>query len=271
VAEAEAQRAGLAKRVMSSLNLGGSNTQSVPPYQMHGLGAQPSSRASPLPAGTDDYRSWLMQRSTKQVTCRGRPDAIDVSATSVQLQLNVPASPASMTSPVSVNGFLGAVFGGPSSGTNTPTTPMTPRLPPRHKAHNNVYRSPRPRPVSGPSVPPLGRTRSPLPGPELDSSVQPTDLSQISRRRMTRAARPSSSSGPPRGPGDGIDSEVSSSASGEDFGENCRQSAKWGLTEGFGDQCRGVLGPLGMLMLLLVIVFTTHQHHLKLNRLYRYK
>jgi hypothetical protein len=271
VAEAEAQRAGLAKRVMSSLNLGGCNTQSVPHYKTHGLGGQPSSRASPLPAGTDDYRSWLMQRSTKQTTSRGLPDAIDVSATKLQLQLHAPASPASMTSPVSVNDFFEAVFGGLSSGTSTPTTPMTPRLPPRNKAHDNVYRSPRPRPVSKPSVPPLGRTHSPLPGPALDSSVQPTDLSQISRRRMTRAARPSSSSGPPRGPDDGIDSDLSSSASVQDFGENCGHTAKCGPTEGFGDQRCGVLGPLGMLILLFVIVFTTYQHHSKLNRVYRYK
>ena len=37
------------------------------------------------------------------------------------------------------------------------------------------------------------------------------------------------------------------------------------------DEGRGVLGPVGMFLLLIVIVFVTHQHRPKLNRLYKYK
>lgn len=250
---------------MSSLYLGDGDTQSVSPHEMPVLTWQVSSRASPLPAGTGDYRSWLMQRSTKPVVSRVRPDALDVSGTGLQLQQSAPALPASMTSPVTVGSVLGAVFGS-SSGKSTPPTSMTPQLPPRHKAHDNVYRSPRPRLVSGLCVPPLGRKLSS--GPRLDLSAQPTDLSQscISRRHCI-AARPSSSTLLSHG----IDIEGSSSASAEDFGGNCGQTAKWTLSEGFGDECRGVFGPLGMFLVLLVIMFTTHQHQLQLNRVYKYK
>ena len=312
---------------MSSFSLSSSNLTSDLPGDTYGLSSHPSSRASPLPRGKDDYHSWLTL-STKQVTSRGSLTALDISATKLQLERHAPASPADMASPM--GSFLGAVFGGP--GASTPSSPMTPRLPPRHKAHDNVYRSPHPRPASGPSVPRLQRNETAkatlhssapggtrnrpqglsnakqlakqdalckycgvrgsalhvqLPGPSHRSGCQrfsetevfgdthlqaeyPTSVKSKQKPRMTRATRPTSSSVPPRGPGDGIDSD-GSCASAEEFSEEFGRVAPWALTGGCDDEGHGVLGPLGMFLLLLVIVFTTHQHRPKINRLYKYK
>ena len=310
---------------MSSLNLSSGNLPSSLPDDTHGLSSHPSSRASPLPSGRDDYDSWLMQRRSKQSTSRGCPAALDISASELQLQRHAPASPADMVSPV--GSFLGAVFGG--SGASTPSSPMTPRLPPRYKAHENVYRSPHPRPVPGPSVPPLARAETTVaalhfsvPGGSIDRrqgpsnaepmvkcdvackycgvrgsalhiqvpgpSHRPTcqrfskiasgtdlrtdhpDFAKSPKHRMTRATRLASSSMPPRGPGDGIDSDESSDSA-ENFGERFGRLSPWSFTRGCVDEGRGVLGPVGMFLLLIVIVFVTHQHRPKLNRLYKYK
>jgi dienelactone hydrolase len=246
----------------------------------------PSSRAKPAPAGDADYQGWLMQQEA-----RGRPGT---HARSVNWLDGLAATPPTPNSPLSpVGDFLGAVFGAKGVHEAAASQPMTPRLPPRHEAHANVYKSPAPAPLrarfvssavthvergAGCNCTYCGISAQPLhvqlPGPwhrpdcrrweatapELHSPVvlQPT-------RRADRRSAPAAS-GPPRGPADCVSSEGSSAGNDSvcweenvDFIVSSRKS-----------ESAGQLGVWGMLLLVLFVSLVTYKNQPELDGWYRY-
>lgn len=238
----------------------------------------PSPRAKPVPVGDDEnYVSWLMQR-------KYRPGSLTRSLSRIE---GPNVSPPAHSSPV--GDFISAVFGANEVRNDRVCRPMSPRLPPRHEAHANVYKSPSferslNAVVAGLQQGGEGKCmycevegqilQVQLPGPwhrpicRRWQAAVPELHSQGMADKSTPAKRSTLADAPvlrpPRGPGKCASRDGSSS---DETGEVSREILEWVVS----DSERQGTSVCFMLLLLFFISWVTYQNRFGLDSMYKYR